>query len=48
MILQTLPYVNLTLLDTLSNKINFPLESSHRRHKLSKCSFNVKRRRHGL
>jgi hypothetical protein len=47
-ILQARPYVNLTLLETLSNKINFPLESSHRRHKLSKRSFNVKRMRHGL
>jgi hypothetical protein len=30
MILQALPYVNLTLFNTLSNKINFPLESAHR------------------
>jgi len=39
MILQALPWVNLTLFDMLSNNINFPLESSHRRHKLSKRSF---------
>jgi hypothetical protein len=48
MILNALPYVNLTLFNTISDKINFPLESSHRRHKLSKSSFNVKRRRHDL
>jgi hypothetical protein len=42
MILQALPYVNLTLFNTLSDKINFPLESSHRRHKMSKRNFNVK------
>jgi len=48
MILQALPYVNLTLLDMLTDKNNIPLESSHRRHKLSKRSFNVKGRRHGL
>jgi len=29
MILQALPDVNLTLFNTLSNKINFTLESSH-------------------
>jgi hypothetical protein len=48
MILQALPYVNLTLFDTLFNKINFLLESSHRRHKLSERSFNVKGKRHSL
>jgi hypothetical protein len=48
MILQALLYVNLTLFDTLSDKINFPLESFHKRHKLIKCSFNVKGRRHSL
>jgi hypothetical protein len=48
MILQALPNVDLTLLDTLSNKINFPLESSYSRHKLSKSSFNVEGRRHRL
>jgi len=42
MTLQALPYVNLTLFNTLSDKINFLLESSHRRHKLSKRSFNSK------
>jgi hypothetical protein len=44
-ILQALPNVNLTLLDTLSYKIDFLLESSHGRHKLSKSNFNVERRR---
>jgi len=39
MILQALPDVNMTLFNTLSNKINFTLESSHGWHKLSKCSF---------
>jgi hypothetical protein len=29
MILQALPNVNLTLFNTLSNKINFTLKSSH-------------------
>jgi hypothetical protein len=38
-LLQALPYVNLTLFNMLSDKINFPLESAHRRHKLSKRSF---------
>jgi len=46
MILQTLPNVDLTLLDMLSYKIDFLLESSHGRHKLSKSNFNVKGRRH--
>jgi hypothetical protein len=40
MILQALLNVYLTLLNTLSYMINFPLESSHGRHKLSKSSFN--------
>jgi hypothetical protein len=48
MILQALPYVNLALFNALSDKINFSLESSHRRPKLSKRSFNVKGRRHNL
>jgi len=48
MILQALPYVNLKLFDPLFDKINFPLESSHRRHKLSKRSFNVKGRRQSM
>jgi hypothetical protein len=30
MILQALPYVNLTLFNMLSDKINFSLESAHR------------------
>jgi hypothetical protein len=46
MILQALSNVNLTLLDTLSYKINFSLESSHGRQELSKSSFNVERMRH--
>jgi len=45
MILQTLPDVDLDLLDTLSYKIYFSLKSSHGRHKLSKSSFNVEGRR---
>jgi hypothetical protein len=48
MILQALLYVNLTLFDTLSDKINFLLESSHRRHKLSKSSFNIEGGRHSM
>jgi hypothetical protein len=48
MILQALLYVDLALLDTLSYKIDFLLESSHGRHKLSKSSFNVEGGRHGL
>jgi hypothetical protein len=48
LILQALPDVNLTLLDLFSYKIDFLLESSHGRHKLSKSSFNVEGRRHGL
>jgi len=48
MMLQALPDVNLTLFNTFSNKINFMLESSHGWHKLSKCSFYIKGRRHSL
>jgi hypothetical protein len=48
MILQALPYVNLKLFDMLSYKIDFPLESSQGRHKLSKSSFNVEGGRHSL
>jgi len=48
MIAQALPNVNLTLLDTLSNNTDFPLERSHSGHKLSKSSFNVEGRRHSL
>jgi hypothetical protein len=46
MILQALPNEDLTLLDTLSYKIDFSLESSHGRHKLSKSIFNIEGRRH--
>jgi hypothetical protein len=38
MILQALPDVNMALLDTLSYKIDFSLESSHGKHKLSKAA----------
>jgi hypothetical protein len=42
MILQALPNVDLTLLDTLSYNIDFSLESSHGRHKLSKATSMLK------
>jgi hypothetical protein len=46
MILQALPNVDLTLLDTLSYKIDLPLKSSHGRYKMRKSNFNVEGKRH--
>jgi hypothetical protein len=48
MVLQALLDVNLTLFNTLSNKINFTLESSHGWHQLSKCNLYIKSRGHSL
>jgi len=48
MVLQALPDVNLTLFNTLSNKINFTLESSHGWHKPNKFSLYIKSRWHNL
>jgi hypothetical protein len=48
MIFQALPDVDLALLDMLSYKIDFPLESWHWSHKLCKSSFNVKGGRHSM